>query len=229
MRVTFGALIRAQVKKVVATLHARTHRRMQRLQKEVTAQRRTIRRLERQLKASTSRVESSTGAAAVSGTEIRAVRKQAGLSRRAFAEHVGVSPGAVYLWESGRSRPRGANAQRLRGVVLGGGRAGLRTPVASAEARVTGAQMRAARQRAGLSRLAFAKRLGVSQGAVYLWESGRSTPRASNAQRLRLLTAGGRAAGTRRARRAARKAIVRRNRRRGAAKAVQTRGRGSRR
>ena len=44
MRVTLGALIRAQVKTVVATLHARTHRRMQRLQKEVTAQRRTIRR-----------------------------------------------------------------------------------------------------------------------------------------------------------------------------------------
>src|SRR5260221_6035035 len=113
MRVTFGALIRAQVKKVVATLHARTHRRMQRLQKEVTAQRRTIRRLERQLKASTSRGASSPGATAVSGAEIRAARKQAGLSRRAFAEHVGVSPGAVYLLESGRSRPPRANARRL--------------------------------------------------------------------------------------------------------------------
>jgi len=60
-----------------------------------------------------------------------------------------------------------------------------RTP---AMAVVSGVQIRAARERSGLSRQAFAKRLGVSQGAVYLWVSGGSTPPGANARRLRVLT-----------------------------------------
>ena len=55
MRVSFGALIKAQVKKIVTALHGRTHRRVRRLQKEVTAHRRIIRRLERRVDASVPR------------------------------------------------------------------------------------------------------------------------------------------------------------------------------
>jgi len=35
------------------------------------------------------------------GSEVRRVRKQLGLTQRAFAEHVGVNPNTVARWERG--------------------------------------------------------------------------------------------------------------------------------
>ena len=43
---------------------------------------------------------------AVSAERIRAARQLLGESRRAFAARLGVSPGIVFAWESGRSAPR---------------------------------------------------------------------------------------------------------------------------
>lgn len=39
------------------------------------------------------------------GEKIRTLRKQAGLTQEALAEALGVTPGAVYKWESGRAMP----------------------------------------------------------------------------------------------------------------------------
>src|SRR5256885_191789 len=55
MHVSFSTLIKAQVKRIVTALHARTYRRVRRLQKEVTTHRGILRRLERRLDASVPR------------------------------------------------------------------------------------------------------------------------------------------------------------------------------
>ena len=55
--------------------------------------------------------------------QIRAAR--GGRSRRAFAEILGVSANSIFLWETGRVRPRGTNLARLertRGPKRGPGR-----------------------------------------------------------------------------------------------------------
>jgi DNA-binding transcriptional regulator YiaG len=50
--------------------------------------------------------------------QIRAARHQFGESRKAFAHRLGVSPGIVFAWESGRSAPRRkAIVARLRRVL----------------------------------------------------------------------------------------------------------------
>jgi DNA-binding transcriptional regulator YiaG len=42
----------------------------------------------------------------IASAEIRAARQSLGDSRKAFAQRLGVSPGIVFAWESGRSVPR---------------------------------------------------------------------------------------------------------------------------
>lgn len=62
----------------------------------------------------------------------------------------------------------------LNGVIVSNGR------LAKTERQdqpIAASDIRAARQRLGDSRKAFAQRLGVSQGIVFAWESGRSVPR----------------------------------------------------
>jgi DNA-binding transcriptional regulator YiaG len=51
--------------------------------------------------------------------------------------------------------------------------------------------IRALRERLGLSRLAFAKVLGVSPGSIFGWESGRTTPRRESLAQFRALKKGG--------------------------------------
>ncbi len=77
--------------------------------------------------------------------------------------------------------------RELRAMAAASGRTAYRSAVGGAGA-ITGAQVRAARERLGESRKAFAARVGVSPSIVFLWESGRSTPRrAGIVERLREL------------------------------------------
>jgi DNA-binding transcriptional regulator YiaG len=48
-------------------------------------------------------------------------------------------------------------------------------------------EVRFLRRSLGLSRLKFAKRLGVSSGSIFGWETGRTVPRGSSAARIRAL------------------------------------------
>ena len=41
----------------------------------------------------------------MTGTEIRELRQRMGLSQGAFARRIGVSPNAVYRWETGSRHP----------------------------------------------------------------------------------------------------------------------------
>jgi putative transcriptional regulator len=51
--------------------------------------------------------------------------------------------------------------------------------------------IRALRERMGMSRLQFAKLLGVSPGSIFGWEMGRTTPRRESLARFRALKKGG--------------------------------------
>ena len=48
-------------------------------------------------------------------------------------------------------------------------------------------EVRFLRRSLGLSRLKFAKRLGVSSGSIFGWETGRTVPRSSSASLIRAL------------------------------------------
>ena len=61
------------------------------------------------LKASKEEVKASR----ISGRVIRNLRKKLGISQQKLAVLVGVSPGAVALWEQGHTRPRGTNKEAL--------------------------------------------------------------------------------------------------------------------
>lgn len=137
MPVSFGALIKTHVKKVAAKLNARTHRRVRRLQRELAAQRREIRRLSRRMDAVLVRRGRPPAGSTVTGSQIRAARKRAGLSRLAFAKKLGVSPGSVYLWESGRATPRGSSVQRLGLIRSKRATATQRTSIAARKGMVT--------------------------------------------------------------------------------------------
>jgi len=60
------------------------------------------------------------GAAALSASEIRAVRTKAGLSQGALARMLKVSANSVSNWETGRSAPRRATVDRLLGLQKSG-------------------------------------------------------------------------------------------------------------
>ncbi len=50
----------------------------------------------------------------MSPAAIRALRARLGMTREQFGRYLGVSPGSIFLWESGRARPRPASLVRLR-------------------------------------------------------------------------------------------------------------------
>lgn len=83
-----------------------------------------IARLERALRASGARVVGGGRPGPKAGTRtaasakltprsIKAIRKKLGLSQADFATLSGVTPVAVYFWESGRTKPRGASVEAL--------------------------------------------------------------------------------------------------------------------
>jgi DNA-binding transcriptional regulator YiaG len=45
---------------------------------------------------------------------VRALRANVGMTRERFARFLGVSPGSIFLWETGRARPRAGSLARLR-------------------------------------------------------------------------------------------------------------------
>jgi DNA-binding transcriptional regulator YiaG len=116
-----GAL-RQEVKRAVARQGARIGKRLDRTRARLRALRATLRRQGAEIARAQRRLEKlrtrrpPAGRAAVSGPrmspkQIRAVRGTR--SRRAFAEVLGVSANSIFLWETGRARPRGVNLARL--------------------------------------------------------------------------------------------------------------------
>ena len=145
-----GAL-RQEVRRAVARQGALIGKRLDRTRRRLRELRLTIRRQAVELARAQRRLEKlrirrAAGRAAgvpsgprMTPPQIRAAR--GAQSRRAFAEILGVSANSIFLWETGRARPRGVNLARLhkakprRAGKRGPGRPRGRRPAAKRTAR----------------------------------------------------------------------------------------------
>lgn len=122
---SLATLIRADVARLAARASRSLQLRVTRLQKQARAlgrtsldQRRELARIERRvLRMRDAGARTPRRAAAgpgLSPAAIRTLRARLGMTREQFARYLGVSPGSIFLWESGRARPREASVARLR-------------------------------------------------------------------------------------------------------------------
>lgn len=119
---TLRGALRQEVRRAVARQGVLITRRLDRTRARLRALRATIRRQAVELARAQRRLErlkarraagraSRPSGPSLSPQQIRAVR--GARSRRAFAEVLGVSANSIFLWETGRARPRGVNLARL--------------------------------------------------------------------------------------------------------------------
>lgn len=126
--------------------------------------------------------------------QLKRLRKKFSLTQANLAALLGVSTASVTSWEAGKTAP-GRESRRLIAGLRElspsqvqewlGERASVRSRAPSGlAARLSPRRMRAIRRKAGLSQKEMARRLRVSPNSVSNWETGRSTPRGRNAQKI---------------------------------------------
>jgi DNA-binding transcriptional regulator YiaG len=152
---SLATLIKAELTQLAARANRAIHRRVTRLQRQARAlrranleQRRGLARLERGVARLREAGHSPARAASGPGVRpaaVRALRSRLGMTRERFARHLGVSPGSIFLWESGRARPRAASLARLRKAQ--GGAPGGKAGATRRRRRTTASRTRAARGR----------------------------------------------------------------------------------
>ena len=124
---TLASALKDTIRRVSAREIQKIMRRVRRLQRQVKAlrqegraQRRIISGVERRftrLKARALRTGVSAGPGRpLTPQSIRSLRERLRMPRIAFAKLVGVSPGSIFGWETGRTLPRGRSVARLREV-----------------------------------------------------------------------------------------------------------------
>ena len=122
---SLATLLKADLTQLAARASRSIQRRVTRLQGQARAlrranleQRRGLARLERgvaRLRDTAGRLPAQAGAGpTVRPAAVRALRARLGMTRERFARYLGVSPGSIFLWETGRARPRAASLARLR-------------------------------------------------------------------------------------------------------------------
>ncbi len=125
----------------------------------------------------------------VTATDVKRMRKGLGLTQTALAKLIGVSAAAVTAWETGKTAPSRESRRLLGGLAARPraeveeelSRSGLVPP---ARAALTGDEIRAMRQEAGMSQRDLARKLGVSVNSVCNWETGRTEPRRASVKKL---------------------------------------------
>jgi DNA-binding transcriptional regulator YiaG len=141
---TLAATLRQEVRRLAAREIRGTQRVLRRVQKHVRtlrssarATRRGLEKLDRRLARLGARVVATRrgareerGGRRMAPEAIRAFRDRLGMSRREFSALVGVSPGSIFGWESGRTIPRGHSVTRLVELKSRGVRALLSSPKA---------------------------------------------------------------------------------------------------
>jgi DNA-binding transcriptional regulator YiaG len=128
---SLATLLQSDFNRLAARASDAINRRVTRLQRQTRAlrrksldQRRGLARLERGV-ARLRDLESGASRRAADGprvtpAEVRALRSRMGMTRERFARHLGVSPGSIFLWETGRATPRAASAARIHAQARGG-------------------------------------------------------------------------------------------------------------
>ena len=124
---TLASALKDAVRRASARETQKTMRRLRRMQRQVKAlrqearaQRRIVAGVERRFSRLKARVL-RTGVSAGPGRpltpqSIRSLRERLGMPRIEFAKLLGVSPGSIFGWETGRTLPRGRSVARLREV-----------------------------------------------------------------------------------------------------------------
>lgn len=101
------------------------------------------------------------------GEHIRRCRLDRGLTQRTLGQKLGVRSESVAAWESARSRPQDRHWPTLLSLLGEDLLPDGETPVARLEA---------SRRRLGLSRKAFAARVGLDEGSICRWVRGGRQP-----------------------------------------------------
>lgn len=130
---SLAAVLKVEVRRHTVREVKKTKTRLRQLQKAMTALRREVRKdhtVIARLKARLGRVRAAAASRArrrgdgpgrrTSPHTIRALRERMGLSRLQFAKLLGVSPGSIFGWESGRTTPRRGSLARFRALKKGG-------------------------------------------------------------------------------------------------------------
>ena len=122
---SLATLLKSDLRAVASRANQALHRRVARLQRQTlalrrvsVAQRRALARLERGVSRMRDARSRASGRPASGPTmrpaAVRALRARMGMTRERFARVIGVSPGSIFLWETGRARPRAGSLARLR-------------------------------------------------------------------------------------------------------------------
>ena len=129
---TLAATLRSEIRRLAAKEVQKALKPLRRAQRQLRSarlalrqQRRALAALERRLARLKLRAVAASGARGrrISPEGIHALRGRLGMSRKAFAALLGVSPGSIFGWESGRTLPRGRSRARLAEVRRMGVRA----------------------------------------------------------------------------------------------------------
>ena len=121
-RPSLRAALRQEVRRAVVRQGAAMNKRLDRARARLRSLRATVRKQAAEIARAQRRLErvrteraavraKAPSGPAMSPAQIRAAR--GAQSRRAFAEQLGVSANSIFLWETGRARPRGTNFARL--------------------------------------------------------------------------------------------------------------------
>jgi DNA-binding transcriptional regulator YiaG len=120
---TLATALRSEVRRVMAGEVRKVLRPMRRLLKQVKALRQAARDQRRNLASVEARMDRLKTRVAlrrsrgkgprVSAESIRSFRSRVAMTREQFARLLGVSPGSIFGWETGRTTPRGRSAARF--------------------------------------------------------------------------------------------------------------------
>lgn len=130
---SLAAALKAEVRRHTVREVKKTKARLRDLQKAVTALRREVRKdrtVIGRLKARIVRFRATAAKGVRRSGEgpgrrtsphtIRALRERMALSRLQFSKLLGVSPGSIFGWETGRTTPRRGSLARFRALKKGG-------------------------------------------------------------------------------------------------------------
>jgi len=120
---TLATALRSEVRRVVAGEVRKVLRPLRRLLKQVKTLRQAARDERRNLASVEARMDRMKTRLAlrrsrgkgprVSADAIRSFRSRVAMTREQFARLLGVSPGSIFGWETGRTTPRGRSAARF--------------------------------------------------------------------------------------------------------------------
>jgi transcriptional regulator with XRE-family HTH domain len=134
---TFAATLKTEIRRLAAKEFQRALRSLKRVQRQVKnlrlntrGHKRTLAKIERRmLRLKTAvgvrrgRIPAGAGGPRMSPESIRTLRARLRMTRVQFADLLGVSPGSIFGWETGRTIPRGSSLERLAEVRKSGGAA----------------------------------------------------------------------------------------------------------